>query len=198
LGEALGRITAQLDEAGLRYALVGGLAVSAVAEPRLTRDVGLAVSVSGDAGAERTIATLVTFGYRVQSLVEQTRVTRLATARLLPPDETQLVVDLLFASSGIEPEIVRAAKRLEILSGVRAPVAAIGHLLAMKLLSRDDRDRPQDADDLLALLAVASPVERRRAVAAIALIERRGFARGRDLRAAWDLLVENGSRKRTR
>jgi len=40
-------------------ALVGGLAVSARAEPRLTRDVEVAVAVAGDAEAEPLMQALV-------------------------------------------------------------------------------------------------------------------------------------------
>jgi hypothetical protein len=39
LGRALGAIAAVLDDLGVRWALVGGLAVSARTEPRTTRDV---------------------------------------------------------------------------------------------------------------------------------------------------------------
>jgi hypothetical protein len=52
---ALQRAAAELGEATVPCALVGGLAVSARAEPRTTRDVDLAVSVLGDEQAEQLI-----------------------------------------------------------------------------------------------------------------------------------------------
>lgn len=52
----------------------------------------------------------------------------------------------------------------------------------MKLVSRDAKKRPRDEEDLLALARVAD--EAARAAEAVALIEVRGFARKRDLRAA--------------
>lgn len=68
--------------------------------------------------------------------------------------------------------------------GYRMPVACIGHLLAMKVLSHDDR-RPQDGADLVALLGEANPEDV--AVAqAVGLITQRGFHRGRDLAAGLD------------
>jgi hypothetical protein len=87
---------------------------------------------------------------------------------------------VLFASSEIEPEIGKVAEALEILSGLRVPVASVGHLLALKLLSRDDHTRLQDRIDLGALLLVATPAfdEARHGVA---LIHARGFHRERDL-----------------
>src|SRR6185436_16837965 len=96
------------------------------------------------------------------------------------------VVDLLFASSGIEPEIVADAELLELLPGLRLPVAAIGHLIALKLLSRNDASRPQDLVDLRALVGRVTDAERARARRAVAMIRARGFHRGRDLETALD------------
>ncbi len=106
----------------------------------------------------------------------------------MPPSRTALVVDLLFASSGIEPEIVRAAEQLEILPSLVVTVARTGHLIMMKLLARDDRERPQDADDIRALLRVATAADRRLVKTALGLVTRRGYARGRDLNALWTAL----------
>jgi hypothetical protein len=47
-----------LEALGFEWALVGGLAVSARAEPRFTRDVDLAVSVVADRQAEALIREL--------------------------------------------------------------------------------------------------------------------------------------------
>jgi predicted nucleotidyltransferase len=94
------------------------------------------------------------------------------------------VADLLFASSGIEHEVVAAAELLEVFAGLVLPIAQIGHLIALKLLSRDDRTRPQDVADLRALFEVASEIEIARAHEAVRLIQQRGFSRGRDLMAA--------------
>jgi hypothetical protein len=88
----------------------------------------------------------------------------------------------LFASCGIEPEIVGAASPLEIL-GVTTAVATVGHLIAMKLVSRDPKRRPRDQQDLVDLARAASTLEWRRAEASVELIAQRGFSRGRDLAA---------------
>jgi len=184
LSRALTRVHADLTALEVPYALVGGLAVSARANPRLTRDVDVAVTAKTDETAEQYVSSLVGRRYRVVTTVEQTKTGRLATVRLKSPHET-LVVDVLFASSGIEPEIVEAAEILEVLPGLAMPVARSGHLIAMKLLARDDRERPQDLDDIRALLEVATPADRRLVTTAIGQITRRGYARGRDLRALW-------------
>jgi len=191
LEDVLRRISKDLEEKGARFALVGGLAVSARTEPRFTRDVDLAVAAPGDPAAEAIVAGLRARGYRPVATVEQESAGRMAQVRLAPPGEPAegAIVDLLFASSGIEREIVDSAEPLEVVKGLRIPVAVLGHLLALKVLSRDDRSRPQDAGDLAALLSVARPADRSLAASALALIEERGFGRGRSLVADYHRLA---------
>lgn len=165
------------------FALVGGLAVSTRAEPRFTRDADLVVSVGSDDGAERTVHALIGLGYSVEAVVEQTGLGRLATARLRSRIEGGVVVDLLFASSGIEAEIAAAAELLVIARGVQLPVALSGHLIALKLLSCDTEGRRQDLIDLDELKAVATDEDWRLAADACHLIVERGFQRSRDLEA---------------
>lgn len=165
-----------------RLALVGGLAVSARTEPRFTRDVDLVVAVADDAEAETVVRDAQHLGYLVEATVEQVGTGRLATVRLRR-SPTEPIVDLLFASSGIEAEIAAAATRILVL-GQPVPVATVGHLIAMKLLSRDTRQRPRDDDDLAALARIADDVTWAQTADAIDSITARGFARRRDLRAA--------------
>jgi hypothetical protein len=145
--------------------------------------------VDGDRAAEELVRSLMTDGYVVFSSVEHDN-GRLATVRLSrATDEIEVVVDLLFASSGIEPEIAEAAEALEIAPALIVPVATIGHLIAIKILARDDATRPQDLADLRALLGSAGPADLSVAREAVTLIEARGFNRGRDLRKALDELI---------
>jgi len=124
-------------------------------------------------------------GYFVETLVEQTRTHRLATARLRRSKGSDVIVDLLFASSGIERELISRASVLELLPSVELKVASVGDLLAVKVLARDDRTRPQDWDDLRALLAVATAEDRVQARESLRLISKRGFGRGRPLLKLW-------------
>lgn len=190
LESALRQICADLTEAGHSFALVGGLAVSARTEPRFTRDADIAVAVPTDAEAEGLLRHLRVSGYEIQAVVEQNRVGRLATARLTrSPAPASPVLDLLFASSGIEPEIVAAADQLQLLPQLHVGVATTAHLIALKVLARDDVNRPQDIGDLRALLRVASAADVTRARAALALIAERGYHRGRDLATELETLV---------
>jgi len=189
----MSRIAKELTFAAQRFselcrpwALVGGWAVSARAEPRLTRDIDIAISVRDDTEAESVVNELLSSGYQVVGAVEQTGRGRLATVRLRSVRfaTSGIVVDLLFASSGIEAEVVTAAEEIDLMEDVTMPTATVGHLIALKLLAREDRTRPQDADDLRALMEVAAEDDLATAAAAVELIERRGFNRRRDLVAA--------------
>lgn len=188
---ALRHLDRDLRRIGVRWALIGGLAVSVRAEPRFTRDVDVVVAVDSDAAAEGVARSMMSNGYQMLATIEQEETGRLATVRLVPPtpDVRSVVVDLLFASSGIEAELVACAELREIDVGLVIPVARTGHLIALKLLARDDEHRPLDAADLLALRTVADEVERQRAREAVELITTRGYHRGRDLSAALDALL---------
>ncbi len=167
-------------------------AVAAHAEPRTTRDVDVAVSVPDDAAGERLVFALSASGWDVTAAVEQNAAERLATARLRPPLERRsrgVVVDLLFASSGIETEVAEAAERIEVLPGLVVPVATLGHLLALKVLARDDRLRPRDAEDLRSLLAESTTADHETARTALATIGARGLHRGKDLLSELDRAI---------
>ncbi len=182
LAPLLREVVATLENGPAQFALVGGLAVSVRTEPRFTRDIDLAVAVTSDAQAERLVASLVP-PFALLSTLEHDDLQRLAAVRLDRPSQAQgAVLDLLFASSAIEPEIVADAEPLEVLPSVTLNVATVGHLIALKLLARAP-DRPQDEVDLHALRAAAEPGDLEQAASAVRLISDRGAARGRDLMA---------------
>lgn len=165
------------------WALVGGLAVSVRTEPRFTRDVDIVVAVPDDSTAERLVRELGIQGYRPHTLVEQKAVQRLATVRLLPPAPGPggLMLDLLFASSGIEQEICSVAEILEVFPGVSVPVSRLFHLITLKALARDDKNRPQDLADLRQLITFAEPSDLDAAMKAATLVQTRGYNRERNL-----------------
>jgi RimJ/RimL family protein N-acetyltransferase len=68
---------------------------------------------------------------------------------------SDVVVDLLFASSGIENEVVASADLLEVLPGLTVPVATTAHLIALKVLA----GRSQDLTDLGYLIPAATPAD---------------------------------------
>ena len=144
------------------------------------------MAASDDRDAEEIVFRLQGRGYRVVTTLEQDVTHHLATVRLQGPEveDAGALLDLLFASSGIEPEVATQAELLELLPGISAPVARLGHLIALKVLARNDRLRPQDAMDLRSLLQDCSEADLALARESLALIHARGFDRGRDLPAA--------------
>lgn len=183
LQEALQSLVVRLTGLDARFALVGGLAVSVRTEPRFTRDADVCVVVESDREAESLVLSLRTAGYRVISILEQEATGRIATVRLAAEGDRAdgVVLDLLFASSGVEQEVVETADEIEVFEGVTAPVASIAALIALKVLARDDVARPQDRVDLVALLGSASTSDVSAAAELLRLITERGFHRGRDL-----------------
>jgi len=172
------RVLAELRHAGVAGCLVGGLAVSARCDPRFTRDVDLAIAVDDDARAEALVQKLGMVGFRVGAMAEQEAVGRLAMIRLVDGDDT--TIDMLTASSGIEAEVVSEAELFEVVRGIVLPVARVGHLIALKLLSVSP-GRETDASDLRNLAAIATSEEWDRAAVAVGQIMTRGYSRGRSL-----------------
>lgn len=183
---ALAHITATLARHDVRFALVGGLAVSIRAEVRFTRDVDVAVAVASDAELEGLVRSLAGAGYRVIAQVEHDEKKRLATVRLRGPH--RVVVDLLAASSGIEEEVVHRARSvgIEVAGGI--PVARAEELLALKVLSMTEQ-RPQDRIDALNLIVFNASLDLGAVRDLLTRIEQRGFHRGQDLEAKLDALL---------
>ncbi|MBO0802338.1 MAG: nucleotidyl transferase AbiEii/AbiGii toxin family protein [Nocardiopsaceae bacterium] len=194
LEEVLRRAAADLDGVGAKWAIIGGLAVATRAAPRFTQDVDFAVSVRDDAEAEDIVHRMSVRGYGVGMMLEQEYVHRLATIRLVRPipGTSQVFVDLLFGSSGIEDQVVAQADRLEVWPQFQVPVARVGHLIALKLLSRDER-RLQDQLDLRALREVATDADLEDARKGVALIVERGYHRDRALEEDFEQFVREAS-----
>lgn len=181
-----------LDAIGARWAVIGGLAVAFRAEPRFTKDVDLAVAVADDAEAEGIVNRLQVRGYALASLVEQDYVNRLATARLVRPEvgTSSAFIDLLFANSGIEDEIVRSADRMEVLPDVVMPVASTGHLIALKALA----GLHQDLTDLGYLISAATEADLGQARTSVATIQERGFNRGLNLPEVLETIISQAQK----
>lgn len=184
---ALAAAVQSLRHAHCGFALVGGLAVSVRAEVRFTRDVDLAVQVKDDAEAERLVFTLTASGYHAVATVEHEERRRLSTIRLLSPQGVK--VDLLFASSGLEQEIVERASSVALPHAGDVPVAEAEELLAMKVLSMTDR-RLQDRIDAQRLLACNPGLDLARVRDNLLRIRERGYDRKEDLEGKLRSLLE--------
>ena len=191
IAEVAAQVVQWLESHGIKYALIGGLAVSFRAMERFTKDIDLAIVVENDQQAESVVREICSLGFQIDLLLEQQATDRLATVRLVKQPGGSVLVDLLFASSGIEAEIAADAEPIEVFPKVVVRTARLHSLLAMKLLSADPKTRPQDELDIRNLLQVARSDEIDTAERLVRLISERGYHRGKNL-------VEDFSRYKAR
>ena len=179
----LRRVTSDFHESGVAWCLVGGLGASVYAEPRTTKDIDVVVSVSGDEQADRLKDFLLSRGYTNPQVLMHTSPTRRMGWRVfIPPSrEASIPLDILVTACGVEKDIVASATTIEILPGLSLPVASLGHLIAMKVLSQNPFERLQDRVDLRALLQSATGQDRSTAERALRAISKLELACGRDL-----------------
>ncbi len=187
LAVALSQLAKALDGVGAQFALVGGLAASARSEARFTRDIDVAVAIESDEQAEHLVWQLGQRGFKAIATVEQEATARLATARL--SGDNGVVCDLVFATCGIESEIVRTAEPLEVFPETRIPTANVEALLAMKTLSVTPK-RPRDLGDIRAMMLANPDFDEQQVARYLEMVEARGYARGQALLDKWRGLRE--------
>ncbi len=175
---------------GVKFAIIGGVAVSIRTIERFTKDLDIAISVQTDREAEEIVLSLSHLGYFAETVIEQDEANRLATVRFSFAGPPKILIDLLFASAGIEPEIVVAAEEAEIFPGLYGMVATVPSLIALKVLSADNIRRMQDIIDIQHLIKEASPQELTDARHLLDLITTRGYNRNKDLQKDLDGYIE--------
>lgn len=188
LAGVLAELVDRLHERGSCFALVGGLAASLRGEVRFTRDIDIAVAVTDDSEAEQLVHWLSQKGFAPIATVEHEVNGRLATARL--QHQSAVVCDLIFATCGIEHEIVTGAGTETIFGGTLIPTATAEALLAMKVLSATPR-RPADLGDILAIAKANPTFDEALVREYLTLIGNRGFARRQDLLMKWEDYVSS-------
>lgn len=169
-----------LARLGVKFAVVGGIAVSFQAIERLTKDLDLAVAVHDDQESQKIVFEFSQLGYLTEDVFEHEDLNRMATVRMISPGVNPMFVDLLFASSGIENEIVELAEEGHLFSNINVRVATISSLIALKVLSARE-GRMKDIVDLQSLFEVASPEDITAARSLLDLITTRGYNRNKNL-----------------
>jgi predicted nucleotidyltransferase len=137
-------VAAALDEAGLAYALMGGLAASIYGRPRATDDIDLLVKPTE---AKRALEVLDDAGFDT----EETNPSWIYKATM-----DGLTVDLMFAIYGgiyLDDEMLAHAKTQEA-GEARIRVLAPEDIVVIKAVSHDDAS-PRHWYDALAILADA-------------------------------------------
>jgi hypothetical protein len=135
-----------LEEAGLAFAVIGGCARNAYAEPRATKDVDFVVEVD-EHRHPQLVEGLARRGFACATKVADG--THPVPDLALYRDPGGRRVDLLFAHTELERMALARSERREPYAGVILDVVSPEDLLVYKLIA----DRPQDRADIAAVVA---------------------------------------------
>jgi hypothetical protein len=135
--EDVARICRALNEAGVRYVLIGGFAVVAHGAGRLTKDIDLLVDTDA-ANVRRIRRALAILPDNAVADVQDDDVERYQVVRVVD----EIVIDLMGRACGLGYEDVATDAETLALLGVDVPVASPQTLIRTK-----NTARPQDAID---------------------------------------------------
>ena len=193
LQKLLLKLTSALNTRQVNFCLIGGFAVALRGEPRLTRDIDIAVAIESDKEVENLISSLRSSGFFLDTLLEHQSSGRISTVRLLNTEQDigGIYADLLFCSSGIEKETVLHATIEEVFPNIKMKVASIPYLIAMKVLAYEPKLRSRDKDDAIGLIKEASQEEIKTTFELLEKITVNGFNRGKDLKSDFSSFLED-------
>jgi hypothetical protein len=145
--EVLATFSGFFDREGLRYALIGGLAMQAFGYSRFTRDVDFATEARG---REQVVAFAESLGY-------ETLHVSLGYSNHLHHDAAWGRVDFMYVDEATAAKLFPAASAREIVGNIRLLVPRPEHLAAMKATSM--KNAPQrvliDSPDVRFLLSLS-------------------------------------------
>jgi predicted nucleotidyltransferase len=124
------------ESAGLRAAIIGGVAASLRGKPRLTKDIDAVVL---DADAEVLIAGAARFGFvpRIPDAAAFAHRTRML---LLHYQEGNVDIDISLGALPFEEEVIDRSTLVDIGDGVRVRLASSEDLVIMKAVAGRGRD----------------------------------------------------------
>lgn len=152
----------RLNEAGVRYVVVGGVAVVIHGYPRLTADLDIAVDLSPPEAA-KVVRVLTEAGLKPRTPVDPDdfadpairsmwhREKGMRVFSLYDPDDPLTAVDI-FTENPFDFESVWERAEVVDVDGTLVRVASVADLVAMKRIA----NRPQDIADIAALDAIES------------------------------------------
>lgn len=148
VAELLHALAPVLERFGDRWYVFGAQAVILWGRPRLTADVDVTAFLDPD-DPPAFVAAMAAAGFtsRVPDVAEFVRTTRLVP---LLHTSTQLPLDVVLAGPGLEEEMARSARRVDI-AGMPVPVIAPEDLVVTKILA----GRPKDLEDVRGVLLAA-------------------------------------------
>jgi len=163
---SLEAIVRALNEAGVRYLIVGGLAVVAHGLVRFTADIDLVLDPE-EAALRKAVAALSALGYRPRAPVEFTefadaakrshwvREKGLSVFSTFSGEHRATEVDLFVESPFDFSRAYERADRFEVAPGLMATIVCLEDLIEMKQRA----GRPQDLQDVEGLRSLKTPSE---------------------------------------
>jgi len=147
LAEALRDLTAWLEAENIPQAVIGGVAVALIAQPRMTEDIDAVVSLNTDL-LESFLMTGASHGFipRISDAADFARRTRVI---LLQHQPTGINVDLSCGALPFEEEMIRRARKLTI-GSLNVSVASPEDLIITKAVAH----RPRDIADIEAIFNI--------------------------------------------
>ena len=148
-------IVRALNDPGVHYLIVGGLAVNAHGFVRLTRDVDIVLALTPE-NAAKGLNALLAIGYQMsipaspedfanaEKRDEWRRAKQMIVLKLWSDQHRRTPVDLFIYEPFAFAAELKKAEFLEIVPGVSAPVVSFNTLLEMKRTAA----RPQDLIDV--------------------------------------------------
>lgn len=124
------------DAAGVRAAIIGGVAASLLGKPRLTKDIDAVVM---DAEAEALIESGARYGFqpRIPDAVDFARNTRMLLLRFT---DGEIDIDLSLGALPFEYEVIDRSSMMEVSRGVSIRVASPEDIVVMKAIAGRGRD----------------------------------------------------------
>ncbi len=138
------RVALALDQNGLPYMIIGGQAVLLYGEPRLTRDIDIALGVGLD-GLPRVLSATRDAGLEV--LVDPETFTRKTLVLPCRDPQTTIRVDLILSFSPYEREAIKRARRVRF-GATDVSFASVEDLVIAKIVA----GRPRDLEDVRSVL----------------------------------------------
>lgn len=142
-------VCAQLDDLGFEYCVIGGVALQAWGESRVTRDVDLAV-LTGFAHEEEKVKRILA---RVPSRVPFALEHAMQFRVLLCESPNGVGIDIGLAGFPFEEAMLNRSVVVELVPGVPLRIACADDIVVMKVFA----GRPRDWEDVEGVIARQGP-----------------------------------------
>jgi hypothetical protein len=134
----------RLEAANIPSALIGGLAVSAWGNPRLTRDIDIKVLLRRD--ERKRLLDLLGDDYRSLHADPDSALKHNGIVFVLSSDGKR--IDIALADTAFDEQIIARAQLVEVLPNLKARVCSAEDLVVLKIIAI----RPQDQQDVATII----------------------------------------------